>query len=225
MAIGAEEGHVQRFVVVPVVPLEPAAPAAPDTASGSRDQAQRLAQRRGVRADLVRMRRGRKASRLISRCRLRRASSARWRSRFRFFMVRTHVVSQGATTDPTGEAAALASVVLQGESQHAQHEPTAVCSKTDTEDVNDRSRIEFGLISNIDTWPMIGRSLVRQCDTATRPSGSTEAGEIRGPSRVGTRWTGRMSRRDFSSCVKSFAGQQGGAEDAGVVAQGRRARS
>ena len=48
VAIRAEEGHIERFVIIPMMPLQPPAPAAPDAPLGPVDQAQSLAQCRCI---------------------------------------------------------------------------------------------------------------------------------------------------------------------------------
>ena len=48
VAVGAKVGYVERFRVIPMMTLETAAMTTPDTASGTRDQAQHLAQGRRV---------------------------------------------------------------------------------------------------------------------------------------------------------------------------------
>lgn len=48
VAIGAEEGHVERFGVIPVMALQTSAATTPGAASGAGDQAQHLTQSRGI---------------------------------------------------------------------------------------------------------------------------------------------------------------------------------
>ena len=67
VALDAEEGHVERLTVIPVMPFQAGMPTAPGTDLGPAIKPSRSPRAAAYRADRVRIRRGFRLSRLISR--------------------------------------------------------------------------------------------------------------------------------------------------------------
>ena len=88
MALGAKEAHIERLGIIPVMALESARRRHQTQHLGRAINPRVSPRAAAYRADLVRIRRGRRSSSEISRCLPSRANSARRRFRFCFFMVR-----------------------------------------------------------------------------------------------------------------------------------------